>query len=90
MSSPPSSSGKKRLTLFLLLFTAASCSFLGLHWLFSMGVHAVTPIPDPTQPPEPTGGSRGLHLGTVLVPSSTPPGQAYIYDWRAESLVPPE
>ena len=32
--------------------------------------------------------SRGIHLGTALVPTSTPRSQARTFEWRVESLAP--
>jgi hypothetical protein len=86
---PPSSPWKTLLVLFLALFTTASGCFFGLRWLVSRDVHSVTPSPG-TAPLSESSGARGTHLGLALVPASTPPGQARTYEWRAESLVPPE
>lgn len=90
MSSEPSSQGKKLLALFLVLFATASCGgFLVLRWLVALDVHSVTPAPEPIPPPGPFG-ARGMHLGTALVPTSTPLSQAHTYEWRVEALEPPE
>ncbi|HYO52515.1 transglutaminase domain-containing protein [Archangium sp.] len=90
MAAPPSSPWKTLRQLFLVLFTAASCCYLlGLRWLVTPGAHSVTPSPDTAPPPE-LSGARSTHLGLALVPSSTPPSQTRTYEWRAESLVPPE
>lgn len=90
MASPPSSLGKRLLSLFLVLFTTASCGcFLGLRWLVALDVHSITPSPEPVPPPGPFG-TRGLHLGTALVPTSTPLSQARTYEWRVDVLEPPE
>ncbi|PTL84308.1 hypothetical protein DAT35_10325 [Vitiosangium sp. GDMCC 1.1324] len=60
-----------------------------MRWLVSLDVHSETPSPEPVPPPGPFG-SRGLHLGTALVPASTPLSQAHTYEWQVESLDPPE
>lgn len=96
MASPPSSPGKTLLKLFLVLFTATSCCCaLGLRWLVSLDVHSIVPGPVPTQEPLPApelepSGARGVHLGLALIPASTPMSQARTFEWRAESLAPPE
>lgn len=92
MSSPPSSQGKKLLALFLALFTFASCGcFLGLRWLVALDLRSVTfPTDAESIPPPGPFGSRGLHLGTALVPASTPLSQAHTYEWRVDVLDPPE
>ncbi|MFY0570933.1 transglutaminase domain-containing protein [Archangium lansingense] len=90
MATPPSSPEKRLLQLFLVLFTVASCcGFLGLRWLVARDVHSHSPLPDAAPPPE-LPGARGIHLGVALVPASTPLAQARTYEWRAESLLPPE
>lgn len=90
MDTPPPNKGKTFLELFLVLFAAVSCcGLLGLYWLASRDVHSHTPLTDTAQPLE-SIGSRSLHLGIVLHPSSTPPSEARLYEWRAESLDPPE
>ncbi|HEX8440866.1 hypothetical protein [Archangium sp.] len=98
MDSPPASPGKRLLALFLVLFIAASgCCFLGLRWLVSMDVQSLVrgPAPAPTQEPLPApalepSGARGTHLGLALIPPTTPLSQARTFEWRAESLAPPE
>ncbi|MFY0528989.1 transglutaminase domain-containing protein [Archangium gephyra] len=90
MAAPPSSPRKTLLQLFLVLFIASSCcGFLGLRWLVTRGVRSHSPLPATAPPPE-LPGARGTHLGLALVPASTPLGQARTYEWRAESLLPPE
>ena len=89
MSAPPSSPKKTLLQLFLVLFAAASCCFLGLRWFVTPGVGSHSPAPGTSTPLE-LPGTRGTHLGMVLVPGSTPLSQARTYEWRAESLLPPE
>jgi transglutaminase-like putative cysteine protease len=89
LAAPPSSPRKTLLPLFLVLFIASSCSFLGLRWLVTPGVRSHTPAPGTAAPPE-LPGTRGTHLGLALVPASTPLSQARTYEWRAESLLPPE
>ncbi|WP_375767588.1 hypothetical protein NR798_38830 [Archangium gephyra] len=90
MAAPPSSPGKTLLQLFLVLFIASSCCcFLGLRWLVTPGVRSHSPRPATLPPPE-LPGTQGTHLGLALVPDSTPLSQARTYEWRAESLLPPE
>jgi hypothetical protein len=90
VAAPPSSPRKTLLQLFLVLFIASSCcAFLGLRWLVTRGVRSHSPLPATAPPPE-LPGARGTHLGLALVPSSTPLSQARTYEWRAESLLPPE
>ncbi|HYO71094.1 MAG TPA: transglutaminase domain-containing protein [Archangium sp.] len=90
MAAPPSSPGKTLLKVFLLLFTAASCCcFFGLRWLATPGIGSHSPAPGTAAPPE-LPDTRGTHLGMALVPDSTPLSQARTYEWRAESLLPPE
>ncbi|WPB79131.1 transglutaminase domain-containing protein [Archangium violaceum] len=89
MADPPSSPRKTLLQLFLLLLLTSSCSYLGLRWFFTRGVSSHSPAPGTAEPPE-LPGTRGTHLGMALVPDSTPLGQARTYEWRAESLLPPE
>ena len=90
MAAPPSSPGKRLLQLFLVLFTAATVGgFLGLRWLVTRDVHSHSPLSGTAPPPE-LPGTRGTHLGLALVPDSTPLSQARTYEWRAESLLPPE
>jgi transglutaminase superfamily protein len=89
VADPPSSPRKTLLQLFLALLLVSSCCFLGLRWLAMPGIRSHSPSPGSAPPPE-LPGSRGTHLGMVLVPGSTPLSQARTYEWRAESLLPPE
>jgi len=90
VTAPPSSPGKTLFKVFLLLFTAASCSLFGLRWLVSLDVHALASPPAQTPLPQEPSDGRSSHLGTALIPTSTPLSQARTYEWRAESLTPPE
>lgn len=92
MVAPPSSPWKTLFKVFLVLFVAASgCCFLGLRWLATLEVHSLVPAPAPTQePPSELVDARGIHLGTALIPTSTPRSQARTFEWRVESLAPPE
>ncbi len=89
MLSPPSSPWKLLFKVFLVLLATASGCLLGLRWLATLEVHSLSPAPASAPPPEPSG-SRGIHLGTALIPTSTPLSQARIFEWRAASLTPPE
>jgi hypothetical protein len=70
----------------LILLATVSVGLLGLRGLSALE-RSEAPSPLAPAPPEPLD-ARSLHLGTSLVPPSTPLRRLHTYEWHVESLVP--
>lgn len=67
----------------------ALLGFAALVFAISAGLHRGWLGPPSPEEPDPSSRLPTADLGTVLIPSGTPPGKALTYVWRVDTLAPP-